>query len=410
MKRFLFFLLLIFTGHNLSAQPPEKAPGPGVKTLTVKVTGYSDGQDSTPAYTWSYDEFDASGRSTRHELYWKNQLLFNRPTDSSSQAYYDYTGGGISGEPQKTDLYGYFQFDSIAFEEKHGYGFYLTEYRTDYIYDENHRLIRKTERQDGNRWVKYEYTYSASGLLLSEKWAQSQPHAIGRQMFYVYDKKGKVILKTTRDLNGQLTDSVVYQYDQKGRRVFTTRWKKGILDDSISIRYETNGSVRERYRPRAWTGDKVTVWEHTTEQFDGNDKLLLKVERVYKVSTIGEIKFASANSIDSTIYEWWPSGKPKSENETRYKNGMAKPRHFILYDEQGNATEDMLYDDHELWHGYTRVYDSKGRMIREQITGYGRQNGYYTFTYNERGLVSAACFYTPGGRLLETRKYTYTWY
>lgn len=407
----LFFLIYFFLISPAHAQRPDPAPGKNVKTMRVYMVAYGDAGDSTPSILNSAYEYDQKGNPLRKETYRKNVLLMNEPTDSSSQVYYDFAGNAFSNAAEQVYVYAYNDRDSITLEDNWGPSYTLAHYHTEYTYAPDGKMLKEQATDDGQLRYTVLYVYDAKGRLIQENSTYRDAPKISKKMNYKYDKAGNMVQILSRNELGQRYDSSAYVYDSENRRVSGVHYREGVVKDSIHITYSAEGKTVETFKPNAWRGDKITNWKYSMKKYDTAGKMMLELESSYRVSSITELRIATPRQVDSTRYEWWPDGKPKSAIETRtFDDGKRIPKSSKTYDKNGNILEDLLYDNHELWIGYRYTYDAQGRKIKEQWIGYGHQNGYYTFSYNEKGLVTERRHFTKGGHLLEREIYKYTFF
>jgi hypothetical protein len=408
-----FYLVLIVFGfalliNNLHSQTPVK----GVKSVRVSSIGYGDRGDSTPVFLRSFTVYDNKGRQTKHEGYFTNQLLLNRPTDSSSQAYYNYTGGLYVKTPQKVEINKYDERDSIVFEERSGSSYFMVaQSQKKFIYDTNGKLTEIQFYENGILTAKQSYIYNAQGLLTKKTYASLDSPQYSSKSYYNYDKKNNLISYVKKGATSNLKDSSLYKYDEQNRLILQMSWKaKNRIEDSTIIRYSENGKTVESFSPDVWKGSLPIGWEHRVTKYDSKDKKQSEIEIRYHITYIAEMKTASAISIDSTIFEFWPNGNIKSEITTETRKGKTNPNEIKRYNENGNLLEDKMYQDETLWHGTNYTYDSNGYLIKEKTSGYGQQNYTRVSHNNDKGLPVEQCIYTPGGKLLEKYFYAYEYY
>lgn len=138
-----------------------------------------------------------------------------------------------------------------------------------------------------------------------------------------FDSKGFLTETVTYDDAGKVEYKYAYNYDDEGRRIKTTRFKKNKIINYYEYDYNNFGNKSKAYRYDS----------------EGN----LEEYYIYEYDRYGNL----------TEEEWYtPSGKKIYSVENEYEDGI-KTRSFT-YDEN----DDLIYE-------YTFGYDEKGNVIEE---------------------------------------------
>ena len=104
---------------------------------------------------------------------------------------------------------------------------------------------------------------------------------------------------------------------------------------------------------------------------------------------------------------------PVSCTIIREKDGDIRQWNYTFsYDEKGRLTDEFCQDDNNMNSIIRWTYDEAGRIIEKRhFSDYGSDevpNGYYTWSYNETGALTAYQWYAGSGELLEQLLITYT--
>ena len=119
--------------------------------------------------------------------------------------------------------------------------------RTDYTYDQRGRLAAKTRRTLSGQKLTWSYTWDAHDRLTSV----ARPD--GRQWSYRYDALGRRVDKTGLDADGQVTETVAFDWDGT-QLVEQTTHRSGAPETIVTWDYEP-GSYRPAVQRRTTAAD-----------------------------------------------------------------------------------------------------------------------------------------------------------
>lgn len=250
--------------------------------------------NSDIVHKYTYDE-------NGYEASWTNSV------DSSSKTTFDEDGNLLYVEQQYSN-YVYWVKNEF---DKYG-NLVCTENNSGtfekYIYDEQHRLIRK-EGRDGILYTAY--TYNADGKIAREDYGE------GTSRIYTYDANGNAYVdggngyweKLTYNANGDLLTQItsdeemfeINEYDSAGRLIKNTIAAYG-MEETWEYGYDENGRIIYTNNPGGIT--KYTYNEFgdiLTEEMDGNIK-------TYKYDEDGKLLWEGYSEDSGTTYTYDENG------------------------------------------------------------------------------------------------------
>jgi len=192
-----------------------------------------------------------------------------------------------------------------------------------------------------------------------------------------FDEQGRVISITDSTLG--VENTTTYQYDNAGRIVIVQNTVKDPDDEINTV--------------------ELHQWFYNTAG---------KVEKMWRI----------VNGKDSLEIRFTPDEKGNPGEEISYRRGKETDRLYYYFDEQGNVTDVVRYNDKikKLVPDNMITYDDNGRVI-QNITStpgdkYGKITwvGYQTwrYIYNEKGLKTAEALFNAEQEMTGRIKYTYT--
>lgn len=118
-------------------------------------------------------------------------------------------------------------------------------YRTMYTYDGQGNLIKETMYHCRDNALYRELTYDGKGNVT--KWVDYNNGKVWAQAdyYFVYDKEGKPLEYTSKELNGGPSCSLKYSYDSQGRLIGQIGYTGEKLDLNIGYRYDAEGRLVE---------------------------------------------------------------------------------------------------------------------------------------------------------------------
>lgn len=217
---------------------------------------------------------------------------------------------------------------------------YVVETERYYVADGSQDFtITHTYDADGNRIESnatgyplfVQYTYNKKGYLIEETGSEWGSEFVKS---YEVDSKGRTVRKVF-EYDGQIISTVSYEYS--GERVTSEKWgdKDNTQNRRIEYHYDSSG--------RLVRVETISMSTSTKYNYDSSGKLVGLDKATSETMTYEEIENDSnGNKVKST--QFTEAGAPTGQVIT-YK-----------YDEHGNMTEELGYQDGELLYGREYTY------------------------------------------------------
>lgn len=299
----------------------------------------------------------------------------------------------VSGRDTVT-TYTYDERGNLLAEETTGKSDWATalETYTAYTYDGQNRVVSRSYRNDGVRFLEF-YTYAENGEILSyihtpidengdnvdfrssgynrifdergnvvkEEHFDSYDEAYNYTLTFTYDEQDRILTRTSTDYGGE-TATRTYVYDEEGNYHYTNI---GGTHTQTSW-YDKGGRFLKSETTDHATGQTVELNEYRFDE-RGN-----------------EIYYRSRHFGDETFRSQTYNKQGKLLKSETTKNGEIYARSTRTYDQNGNELTYEYFNGSIVWGREERTYDQQGHLLTWQQMGYNGWNN-HTYTYDEAG-------------------------
>jgi YD repeat-containing protein len=265
------------------------------------------------------------------------------------------------------------------------------------IFNRDGQLIEEVYRNSDGSESRAVHVYSDSGNLLATRGFDSMG-TLGSEMRYIYDAKDRLTAEQHVTPDGKVTTSSTYTYDDMGRKLKiqeldssgTANLMIGIEGTNTSISASEASRVESRYDDR---GEVVEV-----RLFNTDGALVSRMEIT---------RDERGNSLEETQYvgDVFPLGACASDSCSTQE--MA-----TLTEEQKTEFEAevaRLFSPGSAMSKHVHRYDTEGRLIESKLTMMGMDVSRQTFAYDELGNRSEEVIYneneTSGQKAVFEREY-----
>ncbi len=207
---------------------------------------------------------------------------------------------------------------------KYGDGF-VDGYRL-YEYDDNGRLLKKSQIGSDESVISEEIFFYENGLLINSEFYSG--NEMISQSSYSYDKDNNLVEESFMNPKGELQGVSSYEYDSRGRRIKWISGDSGGIpmmyteyeyndDQIVRMSYFLPTGEMEGYTQLSY-GDEGVLEEAT---YSAASKLEKKTEYVYRDGTLAQALFYYGKNLSRTIeYEYDNNGNV-STMTTLNRNG-----------------------------------------------------------------------------------------
>lgn len=229
----------------------------------------------------------------------------------------------------------------------------------DFIYNDNNLLVQYIEtHKDNNNQRITDYVYDENGRLIKEKVSN------GTVREYTYDENGNLIKEIETDSDGDIF-TYEYIYDETGALI-----KK--------LRMYPSGSVY--FYEYCYDENKNLI-----EEIKGqNDSITERIEYIYDEKGNVIEKYHNANKSVTKEYVYDENGRVIKETEILSAHGLNYYKEYT-YDERGNLIRKTMTNANGESNAYENTYDENNNLIKRVLYGVDGPSTYRTFAYDENG-------------------------
>jgi len=218
-------------------------------------------------------------------------------------------------------------------------------------------------------------------------------------------KENGRLLKVSTHNGGYL--SVYYnRYDEQGRLIYSTDSSLNSIGSTTSYSYDGSGRITE---VKTAVTDPSASFEKT-EQHLWRYNAAGKPEKMWRV----------INGRDSLEIRFEADEKGNAGEEVLYKWGEESSRIYYYYDEKGNVTDIVRFNDivKKLLPDVMLTYDEAGQLI-QKVSTTGTDNlgklkwvGYiiWRYLYNDKGLKTKEALFDKEQQLTGKIEYSYNYF
>lgn len=290
--------------------------------------------------------------------------------------------------------------ETAQFEERDGQLVEKPWFSHTISFNQDGYVVEQVNRNpDGSAWRTVN-EYSDSGKLLATK-TYDPAGAPGNEVRYVYDDEGRLVAEQYTTQDGRVTTPTTYAYDGGGRKIkiqdFDFAEEAGVLigieGTSTSVGAGGAKRVETRYDEQ---GEAVEV-----RAFDVGGALISRVEI---------IRDERGNPLEETQYvgEVLPFG-PCAPGSCPTE--AAEEAAELTEEQKAEMEAELarLFSPGTAMSKHTHSYDAHGRLIESKLTMMGMEASRQTFAYDEAGNLSEEVSYqegeAAGSRAIFTREY-----
>ena len=255
-----------------------------------------------------------------------------------------------------------------------------------------------TLHQNGDKFLKTEYTYDENGFTVKKVTTQRDPQYYGNDKVYTFeytnDELGNVLKIVTKDPNNMETVSE-FVYDDESRILKETRTE--IIGGQSNLYYVDEFTYDDKGNMLSYYHKYYSQESTVTYGYVYDDK--------------GNILEKSKNGQPDIKYTYDENGNVL-KNE-RYSNGKYFLNAEYTYDANGFMTNSTRYDeDGKVEYIWEKVYDKNSNLLKESVKkgeAYPGGDYSYEYTYDELGnKLTSLEFENTAGNVFAACKYTYS--
>lgn len=256
---------------------------------------------------------------------------------------------------------------------------FLTKYGNRSIitltYDQNGKLIQKSDLESDGEEIIFKYAYDQKGNLIKETQICDDGTHIDE---YTYDENGNKIaeIRTFSDSNQEIIDYSYYTYDENGKLIKDTtimptkKWSSDYI-------YDEEGKLIRQFYVCSREPDLIHESAYESKQimdyiYDENGNLIKKV-----YASVGQDSFIYND------YAYDENGNLIKEIHTDAQGDQAI--YEYSYDEIGNLiryTYASYHDDKKIYdETFDYIYDKAGNLIKEVFHNYYDKERINEYTY-----------------------------
>lgn len=230
------------------------------------------------------------------------------------------------------------------------------DWKTKYKYTGN-KLHKEIISRDRETFETIEYKYDNKELLIEKKTYNSLDELTDLYI-YEYDNNGNKIKEEyySRDILAHVYN---YKYNEKGICIEEIYIDDGVLDSKTEYKYDECGNLIEETRTKLTT----TIYDDPNE--NGN---IVYYECIYTPN--GELSKAYKSKFNPFTGEDFEEHVVVEDLENIKKVDLTPEKNLYKYDEKGNLTEIIFYDQSGTYKGVRhQKYDEIGNIIEIKTDG-----------------------------------------
>jgi hypothetical protein len=248
------------------------------------------------------------------------------------------------------------------------------DYSVEVWKDENGKMTNSTMTVPGITHFSTIYRFDKiTGLKIEEE------HRLGEEpggkSFFLYNEKNLLTNTFTIDVDGTVTDSIVYVYDKNGNVSVETHYngrKNYMYLDTELDKTE----FRSDYESVGFIGPRLPMEKQYLYSYDNDNRLIWKRE------------YNSKYMISKTSFQYDPNGKLLSEKMASYKDSIETvvDIHITKYNKSGQSFDFTTTDVNGklIFHSVAK-YDKQGNMISISREFPEKEVTIYKFKYDKQG-------------------------
>ena len=248
-------------------------------------------------------------------------------------------------------------------------------YNRSYQYDQRGNMLEELYKVKGEEFDRSVYQYDKYNNPIDQRFFRGGTEFSHATLEYTYDDTGK-ILEITANVDDvpNASSRQVYTYDDAGRLIEIKNFQGETESQRYTCSYDPSGNKLEENN---YQGDKITGYK----KYDAG-------------KLIEELDCHDDNFENRYVYAYDNAG---GMTETCYQNGSISS--YCSYDKEGNVLERILYPDevklHELF-SYEYSYDDNGNMTQYIKYENDIEIERYTYTYDGNGRMVVEFYCTFG--------------
>lgn len=213
--------------------------------------------------------------------------------------------------------------------------------------------------------------------------------------------------------------SHIRNFDENGWKQKETTYSDGTITSSITFEYDKNGNL---LTINAIEPDSSVLFKVTMNYYENN----LRKEYYFYLPD-GTYKYRNFATYDKSgkmteLKYYWPDGlkainkykydgNKKTEDTEYAPDGKFRYKWIYNYDKNDNLIEAIQYYPGNKINGkIIYEYDLNNQLVKQTIYFEESVTNIFTFTYNEKKILSSKTTLTSFGRLSEKIRYAYEFY